>query len=101
MNESWRRCVEEFEEARREIGVLGALAYVTMVGVSILVALAVILILGRWPWPSRRWRWSWRWRRCAVIRIGPGEAGRGEVAPLTPGCRSERTPDDRLRCLGG
>ena len=30
MNQSWRRCVEEFEEARREIGVLGALAYVTM-----------------------------------------------------------------------
>ena len=46
MNQSWRRCVEEFEEARREIGVLGALAYVTLVGVCMLVALVVVLILG-------------------------------------------------------
>jgi hypothetical protein len=46
MNRSWRICVEEFEEAKAAVGVLGALAYVSGVVLGRLVALAVLLILG-------------------------------------------------------
>ena len=46
MNQSWRICVEEFEGARKEIGVLGALAYVSLVGVCMLVAMVILLFLG-------------------------------------------------------
>ena len=46
MSRSWRICVEEFEGARQEIGVLGALAYVSGVVLSMLVAMVILLILG-------------------------------------------------------
>jgi hypothetical protein len=46
MNRTLRICVDEFEGAREDIGVIRALIYLSMVIVSTLVGLVIVLIVG-------------------------------------------------------